>query len=221
MRTIFDREDRMSAAVSELARGVQLGPDNAEAHHQYAQALIIVGADSAALAEYRKALALEPGRAVSYEEIARLMIIQGRFPDALAYADSAVAAEPQLVRGWMARARAHLALGDTPAADRDVSAAAALDLSVRYAVEATSMRAMVLVVQGDTARARALVATTRGQFTIYGNEAMVAVGQADQVLDDIERQSVGAALCYQLRFPLLRVLRGQPHYDRLAAQCPR
>jgi len=221
MRTIFDREDRMSAAVSELARGVQLGPDNAEAHHQYAQALIVTGADSAALAEYRRALALEPGRAVTYEEIARVMIIQGRFTDALAYADSAVAAEPQLVRGWMARARSHLALGDIPAADRDVSTAAALDLSVRYAAEATTMRAMVLAAQGDTARARELLATTNGQFSIYRSEVMVAAGQTDLLLDTIEQQMSGAALCYQLRFPMLRALRGQVHYDRLAAQCRR
>jgi adenylate cyclase len=220
MRAIFDREDRVSVGVSQLARGVQLGPRNAEAHHQYAQGLAIQGADSAALAEYRTALALEPGRAVSYEETARLLIILDRFPEALAWADSAVTAEPQLVRGWMARARAHLALGDIPAAERDVASAAALNPSGRFASEERSLRAMILVARGDTAQARSVASQVDG-FTIFGNEMQVAVGQADLALDDIERQSIGPVLCYRLRFPMLRALRGQPHYDRLAAQCPR
>lgn len=220
MHTLFDREDRMSVAVSELARGVQLGPDNAEAHHQYAQALILEGADSAALAEYRRALVLEPGRAVTYEEVSRIMVMQGRFPEALAYADSAVAAEPQLLRGWIGRARAHLGVGDVAAADRDVSTAEALNPGGRFTAEISSMRALVLFAQGDTTRAREIIRATHGQFAIYGNEAGAAVGLPDLVLDDIEQQSVGASLCYQLRFPLIRALRGTPHFDRLAAACP-
>lgn len=220
MHTMFDRVDRMSVAVSELGRGVQLGPDNAEAHHQYGQVLILAGADSAALAEYKKALALEPGRAVTYEEISRIMLLLGRFPEELAYADSAVAAEPQLVRGWMGRARAHIGLGDIAGADRDVTTAETLNFAGRFAAETRSMRAMVLVAQGDTARARAIMQEVHGQFAIYGNESGVAVGMVDVVLNDIEQQSTGAPLCYQLRFPLLRALRGNPHYDRLAANCP-
>ncbi len=220
MRAVFDREERINVAVGELARGVQLGPRNAEAHHQYAQGLAIQGADSAALAEYRAAIVLEPGRAVSAEELARHLIILRRFPEAQAWADSAVTWDPQLVRGWMVRARARLGLGDIPGAARDIAAAAALNPEGRNASEERSMRAVILAAQGDTIQARTLANSLTGQqFTIFGSEMLAALGLPDRALDDIERQSGGAALCYRLRFPLLAALRGTPHYDRLAAQC--
>ena len=220
MHAVFDREDRLDVAVAGLARGVQLGPRNAEAHHQYAQGLALQGADSAALAEYRAAIALEPGRAVSAEELSRHLILLDRFPEGRAWGDSAIAWDPQLVRGWLVRARARLATGDIPGADRDVAMAATLNPGARNSAEERAMRAMVLAAQGDTARARTVAESIAGPFTIFGGETFVAAGLPDRALDNIAQQSVGAMLCYRLRFPLLRALRGTPHYDRLAAGCP-
>jgi tetratricopeptide (TPR) repeat protein len=219
MRSVFEREDRIDVGVSQLARGVQLDPRNAEAHHQYAQGLVLQGADSAALAEYRAAIELEPGRAVSAEELARHHILLGRYPDARAWGDSAVAWDPQMPRAWLVRARARLGLGDIPGADRDVAMAATLNAQGRNATEALAMHAMVLAAQGDTLHARGLLAPIAGTYTIYGFEGVVAVGWPDRALDDIEQRAIGATRCYLLRFPLVAALRGTAHFDRIAAGC--
>jgi adenylate cyclase len=217
--SLFERADRLGEAVAGLGRGVQLGPDNAEAHHQYAQGLVIAGEDSAALAEYRTALRLEPGRAVSYEEISRELVILGRYAEALANADSALAADPQLVRGLLTRARARLMLGDVSAADRDVTAAASLATAGRNANEVRSLRAMVLAAQGDTAQARQVAASLIGANTVFGDDMYPAVGWGERGLDRIEAESGPGARCYRLRYPLVRLQRGTPHYDRLATGC--
>ena len=221
MNLVFRRQDRMQAALAGLSRGVELGPDNAEAHHQYAQGLVIAGRLADALAEYRTALRLEPGRAVTYEEIARTLIMQGDYQAAFAYADSAVAVDPQYARGLNARARARLGLGDLAGAERDVVAGSAAAASGRNFADAQSVRAMVLAAQGDTAQARQVAQSISDDFTLYGDDMYAAIGWGERHLDQIEQQSVGAMICYRLSFPLMRRLRGTPHYDRLAAACSR
>jgi TolB-like protein/Tfp pilus assembly protein PilF len=218
MQSFVGHGDHVDAAVAALARAVQLDPRSAEAHHQYAQILVIVGRDSAALAEYRRALELEPGRGVTFVEISLLMLLERRYEEASAWADSAVAADPQMVRGLLQRAYARLLLGDQAGAERDVADALPMAHGGNEG-PARAMQAIVLVHRGDTAAARQLA----GPITSVWNldvEALAAIGEADRALAAVETRSGTAVRCYSLRFPATAALRGLARFDQLAAVCP-
>ncbi|MFI5280442.1 MAG: hypothetical protein ACHQU1_08100, partial [Gemmatimonadales bacterium] len=218
MRAIRGNEDRTGAALASLRRAVEVDTLNAEAHHQYGQGLAIVGPDSMALAEYRRALALEPGRAVTCEEIARLLFVAGRFRESAEWADSALAADPQLVRGLRMRGRARLALGDVAGAEQALAALTA-GTSGTPDPDDVALRVLILVAKGDTAQARAIAPGLGSRFGIFTTEARVTAGRSDEVLGALEAQPVPVR-CWQLRFPTMATLRGNPRYDRLEAQCP-
>jgi serine/threonine-protein kinase len=215
IRSFLGVGDDMEEAVAALARAVQLDPRSSEAHHQYAQGLILVSRDSAARAEYRRALELEPGRAITYEELALLEFLEGRFPEARAWCDSALGADPGMERAYVLRARVLLGLGDIPGAQRD--AASSLSVGPREQT-ARDAQAMVLAATGDTAGAVRDVGP--GVATQFGAEPLLFVGQVDRALAAIEAVKAAAVRCYMLRFPSAVRLRGQARYDRLAAGCP-
>ncbi len=218
MRTILGTGDFVEEAVAALDRATRLDPGNAEAHHQYAQGLVIVGRDSAALAEYRRALALEPGRAVTYEEVAFLYLLERRYQDAIAWSDSALAADPRFVRGYLVRGQTLLLLGEVAGAERDAASATALAQG-GDASDARVLRAMLLAARGDTAGARALMPPGR-LSGLFGREAPAIVGEPDRALALVDSDPSPALRCYLLRLPALAALRGRPRFDRLAAACP-
>lgn len=217
MLSFLGAGDFVAEAVSALGRATQLDPGSAEAHHQYAQSLIIVGRDAEALAEYRRALALESGRAVTYEEIALLFLLERRDLDAIVWSDSALAADPRFVRGYLVRGRARLLLGDVAGAEGDAASATALARGTD-ASDARVLRAMLLAGRGDTAAARALVPAGRVPG-VLGPEAAVVIGDPDRALAQIESYPSPALRCFMLRVPAVAALRGRPRFDRLAAGC--
>jgi adenylate cyclase len=215
VRSFFRVGDFMDEAVAALARAVQLDPRSAEAHHQYAQGLIVLSRDSSARAEYRRALDLEPGRAVTYEELGTVAITGGRFAEAQSWCDSALAADPRLVWGYVVRAQARLGLHDIAGARAD--ALTALSLSPNDPL-AHDTHAMVLAATGDTTAAlRELSGAT---WSILGAEPLLYVGQVERGLAAIEAYPSQAVRCFMLRAPSAVRLRGQPRHDRLAAGCP-
>ena len=216
-RTVRADGDFIADAVAALGRATQLDPGSPEAHHRYAQGLLIVGRDSAALAEYRRALAFEPGRAVTYEEIALVLLLERRYADAVAWSDSALAADPRFVRAYMVRGRARLLQGDRAGAERDGGEAVALARG-GDAIAALGLQAILLAARGDTAGARRILPD--GKLGFLGPEARAAIGEPDRGLDEIESYPSPALRCYLLRFPANAALRGQPRFDRLAAACP-
>ena len=206
--------DYMDEAVAALARAVQLDPRSPEAHHQYAQGLILVARDSAARAEYRRALELEPGRAITYEELAIVALLEGRLVEARDWCDSVVTADPRMFRGYAVRARVLLALDDVAGARRDAATALLLAPADQTARDA---QAMVLAAAGDTAAAVREVG--RDLRTQLGAEPLLFVGQADRALASIEALPAPSVRCYMLRFPSAIRLHGQARFDRLAAGC--
>ena len=82
------------------------------------------------------------------------------------------------------------------------------------------MQALLLATRGDTASARRVAATAGRRYQLFSGEMAVAVGDAEGALTEIEVNGSLAVRCYRLRFPLVAALRGQPHFDRLAAACP-
>ena len=212
--------DSMSDAVADLARAVELDPQSAEAHHQYAWGLAFTGRGSAAYGEYRRALELEPGRAVTYQEIAALYEGQGRFPQAIAWSDSAISADPGLVRGPLVRARARLALGDLDGAGADVARVTPTAVGGN-ADEVHEVEAMILAARGDTVAARAELARASGRLDLFLTEALVATGQPEQALAAIRAISSRTLRCVVLRLPAIAPLRGRADgADLFGMSCP-
>jgi len=208
--------DSMDESIAALARAVQLDPGSAEAHHQYAQGLVVMSRDQAARAEYRRALDLEPARAVTYGELAELAFLEGHLAEAHAWCDSALAADPRLARAYVVRARILLAQGDLPGARREAETAVSMSPSDPATHD---MRAMVLAASGDTAAAVREIASSGGE-TFLGPEPLVFVGQVDRALSLLERAAAPALRCYWSRTPEMSRLHGQPRFDRLVAGCP-
>jgi serine/threonine-protein kinase len=215
VRSYLGAGDYMDEAVAALARAVQLDPGSAEAHHQYAQGLILVSRDSAARSEYRRALELEPGRAITYEELALVAVLEGRLLEARDWCDSVLAADPRMLRGYVVRARVLLGLGDIAGAQRDAATALLMAPNAQAAHDA---RAMVLAAMGDTAAALREVGP--GIDTQLGAEPLLFVGQVDRALAAMEALKAPSIRCSMLRYPSAVRLRGQPRYDRLVAGCP-
>jgi TolB-like protein/Flp pilus assembly protein TadD len=215
IRSYLGAGDYVDEAIAALARAVQLDPGNAEAHHQYAQGLILVSRDSAARSEYRRALELEPGRAITYEELALVAVMEGRLLEARDLCDSVLAADPRMLRGYVVRSRILLGLGDIAGAQRDVASALALAPGDQAARDA---HAMLLAATGDTAAAVREVGP--GINTQLGPEPLLFVGQVDRALAAIEALQAPSIRCSMLRYPSAVRLRGQPRYDRLVAGCP-
>src|SRR5207249_3936604 len=70
---LLEREQRTLAdALRAFERAIALDPRNAEAVHQYADALWAVGLDSAAAEPYQRALDLDPERAITLYRFAVL-----------------------------------------------------------------------------------------------------------------------------------------------------
>jgi TolB-like protein/tetratricopeptide (TPR) repeat protein len=215
VRSFLGRGDYVDEAVAALARAVQLDPRSPEAHHQYAQGLIIIGRDSAARAELRRALELEPGRAITYADWSVVALVEGRLLEARDWCDSALEADQSLEEAYVVRTRARLGLGDIAGAQRDAGTLALLSPSSQDARDA---HAMVLAATGDTAAA---VPEAGPSITgTLGAEPLLYVGQVDRALAAIEALPAPAVRCYFLRFPSAARLRGQPRYDRLEARCP-
>jgi tetratricopeptide (TPR) repeat protein len=147
---------KFAGATEAFEYAISLDPYNAEAFHQYGQALMALGRYTEAAQAYRRALDLEPNRVISIVPLAALDERQGRLREGTRLLDSAVAAVPQIAYLKAMRSMFRSQAGDLKGARADAMDALALDSSYRIPALAALSRALWL--SGDTASALGRVA---------------------------------------------------------------
>ena len=200
-------------AMEAFQRAIRLDPNNAEAHHQYAQILSWVGRDAEGEQQLRLALAIDSGRAVSYSDLA--FTVRDRAV-ALRVVDSAVLLEPSSAVFRHRRALVRLWVGDVTGARADE------EFAVRLApgnsrIESTL--AIAFAKSGDTTRARRLIpsATSAPLESIYAGAALLAVGDTAAALARLEHAPPDPGSWSLLQWPWFDGLRGNPRFERLVA----
>jgi adenylate cyclase len=214
----------LDGALAALERATTLDPRNAEAWHQYATQLLILGRYEESIVAFIRALALEPRRAITWEFIAEAYQVLRRDADALAAHDSAIAADAGLYVGYSMRTWVRLRLGDRAGARRDAEAAMRLSPAGEE-YYGLAPRAAVAAADSDTALAQHLMDRALAQFAarplgpvpgeilVYG---LVSAGQRDLALDWLERvEPRGVLLWWAMQFPHVDALRAEPRFQRV------
>lgn len=214
----FANPRTLAGARESFERAIALEPQNAEAHHQYAQILNLLGDDDGAERELRTALALEPGRVISLVDLAGWVRPRDTQLDRRLL-DSAIALEPAFWIAYLRRAETRLLLHDVAGAVADAEMAVRLGpSSVECILAAASVQA------GDTARARSIVRRlTAVPISDKSPEwctarAILALGDTAAVLDRLDHVPRTALLWVGLRRPEFDALRGNPRFERVIAE---
>ena len=226
--------DQLALGRADLERAIQLDSDNAEAWHQLASTLAALGQDSAAFAAFDRALAIEPSRFITLYERAVLLLTLGRLPAARTLFDSARAIE----RNWhfgqrIEYLRTLVLLGDTAEAHAALRDWRGGDTLTRDCPITCVIEAHLVARQGDTARARTLLArssTFRQRLrrdsipaegcTLWVSSYLLANEKA-RALNALRQVRPAAQRAMQLRHPACASLRADPEYDRLLAEATR
>lgn len=185
----------LTGSLEAFERAIALDPSNAEAHHQYGQALMVLGCFEKAAAAYRRTLAIEPRRAMTLVPLSALALKQGQLEEAMELADSAVA-----VDSAVAYAHAFLSTVALESGDAELSLAAAeraVRLDSVYQIPGRSARARAFARSGDTAAARAELARVMESVepgtapsptaARYIASAMIELGDNEAAIRFIER----------------------------------
>ncbi len=213
-------------------RAIALDAENADAHHQYGQALISLGDDSAGGAAFQRALAIDPTRPTTLRFLALLRLRQHAYAQALRWADSAVAVDPTFLQVYVDRARVRRLLGDTAGTRRDADVVQQLATAgMQRWTEVTRVLADAAAGNMNEARARAdrlYREAGTGDSTCprlgfresaYLAIAQVVAGEADRVLCTLENaRHWGLLLLGLLRSPEFDVIRDQPRFQRLVEE---
>ena len=219
-----------AGAAQAFDRAIALDPGNAEAYHQYAWTLLIMGRDSAAIALYRHALALDPASAITLDEFSLIPLFQRHYAEALLWEDSALAVDSTAF--WVLNDRAHtrLLLGDLAGARADAEAARRLG-PPGFSYWGEAVLAILVARSGDTATARATAIRLGASLTEPGrptvqearwiSAALAAAGERERaiaLLESVPAERRGAELWFFLRFPELDPLRHDPRFQRLVEE---
>jgi tetratricopeptide (TPR) repeat protein len=140
---------RMQGAPEAFQRAIALDPYNAEAFHQYGQALMALGRYAEALAAYRRVIDLEPDRAMTFVPMAAIVERQGDLRSGLRMLDSAISAAPRVPYARATRSLFRAQSGDTRGAIAD--AEFALSLDPHYPIPALSALSKALWLSGRRA----------------------------------------------------------------------
>jgi len=214
----FANPRTLAGARESFVRAIALDPQNAEAHHQYAQVLNFLGDDDGAERELRSALALEPARAVSLVDLAGWVrprdTVLGR-----RLLDSAIALDPTFWVAYLRRAETRLLMHDAAGALADAEMAVRLGPGPVECILAAA-----LAQAGDTTRARSIVRRlTTAPISDLSPEwctarAILALGDTAAALDRLDHVPRTALLWVGLRRPEFDALRGNPRFERAVAE---
>jgi tetratricopeptide (TPR) repeat protein len=105
LSNIFLMQGRQEDALVPLSKGIQLVPDDAQAHHNLASALLGLRRLGEAEASYRQALALKPDYVQAHNNLGITLLEIGRFDEAVASYRQALSHKPDF-------AEAHNNLGN-------------------------------------------------------------------------------------------------------------
>jgi TolB-like protein len=220
---------RLAGADAAFERAIALDPRNAEACHQYAWTLLLLGRDSAAAAMYRRSLAVDPTRAITLDELSLIYLVHHDYLEARVLEDSALALDTTAF--WVLNDRAHirLLLGDLSGARTDAEAARRYG-PPGFTYWGEAVLAILAAREGDTTWARgtagrlARETSEPGRPTVqegrWISAALAAVGEREAAvafLLSIPTERRGALLAFFMRFPELAPLRGDPRFQRLMA----
>ncbi|HUQ20512.1 MAG TPA: protein kinase [Gemmatimonadaceae bacterium] len=215
---------RFSGSIEAFQRAITLDPYNAEAFHQYGQALMVLGRYSEALAAYRRVLDLEPDRAMTFVPVAAIHQRQGHWLQALRELDSAISAAPRVPYALATRSMLRSHAGDLRGARADAELALSLDSN--YPVPALSALAKALWLQGNkadaVARIRQAEKTMAPPAGVSYTEAYwlsiaeVAAGRTREATDLIRRtREPGAWMWFLFQEPDLAAFRAKPEVAAL------
>lgn len=214
----------LDGAIAALERAPRTDPRNAEAWHQYAFMLSMVGRYDESIVAFRRALALEPRRAISWAEMADAYDELHRDSEALTAYDSSVAVDAEFYSGYSMRTWVHLRRGESAAARADALAATRLS-PVGEEYYGLAPQAAVAAADGDTVLARRLMDQAIAPFAtrpmgpvpaliLVGG--LVSAGQQDLALHWIETiEPRGALLWWALQFRQFDALRGETRFQRV------
>ena len=196
-------------ALPAFERSLALDSLNAEAHHQYGQALMALGRYPDAVAAYERALELDPARPMTLVPLAAIAVQRADTAAALRWADSAVAVTRLVPAPYALAVRGHLALRTGDAARALDDARRALDLDDSYPAPALSVMAVALAELGRRQQAQAALEQLLTSIDLlhptptdvrFAASALFQLGRPDDALGLIERAAPrGAQLWFYLR----------------------
>ena len=220
---LLERDQKtLAGALRAFERAIALDPRNAEAVHQYGDALWAVGLDSAAGDAYQRALDLDPERAITLYRFAVLRMRQGEYNGALRLLDSTVSVDPGFASAYATRAQYEWSLGQTGKARRDAEVAVRLGAGS----DGEAVLAAVDAKDGDTLSGRARIDTLlRGPIDSLHPDvlegysvgwALVVLNEGARAIDLLERvRPRGWALWARLQSPRFDPIRADPRFQRL------
>ncbi len=150
---LLHRDPQRYTGVAEAFQyAIALDPYNAEAFHQYGQALTGLGRYAEAMAAYRRTLDLEPDRAMTLVPMAAIAKRQGRLEESLRLLDNAIKVAPRVPYALATRSMLRSELGMVSGARADAEFGLSLD-SV-YPIPPLTALARANWLAGDSAKAR-------------------------------------------------------------------
>ncbi len=130
------------AAERHYVRALEIDPDNAEAHQQYAEHLAAVGRQGEAVRSAERGVELDPTSAIRNYILGYILVDLGRYAEAVTAMERVLLLDPGLIRVLPSLSDAYGALGDWDSAERSVRAglAAAAGMQGEQDPEEQAMR---------------------------------------------------------------------------------
>lgn len=220
-----DPTSRTSALLA-VRRALALDSLNADAWTQLGLALSEIGDSAGAVSALERAVAVDPGHLEGLAFHGQMALWGRDYATAVARADSALAVEPAYLFAHNLAAWAALGRGDRGRAEASFGAARRVATG-RERIQPLAGLAIVAAADGDTTRARALLAEAEAledataptvHGAVYLATGRLALGDVPAAMGWLERYRPRADLHFQLhlrREPALDALRGRAEFRRV------